>query len=131
MRILDRISLTRLVNLPLLLAVAICGAVQAHAQGARGLSPSPAGAEVSFKDLADGATVSPQLKLNFDLRNMSAAPAGSDQPNSGHYHLLIDTELPPLNQPIPNSPNQLHFDAGQTEADITLKPGAHTLQLLM
>jgi len=28
------------------------------------------------------------------LRNMGVAPAGSDRANSGHHHLLIDTELP-------------------------------------
>src|ERR1700744_6602952 len=58
-------------------------------------------------------------------------PAGSDKENSGHHHLLIDTDLPPLDQPIPNDFNHLHFGAGQTEADVTLTPGDHTLQLLL
>ena len=71
------------------------------------------------------------MKLHFGLRNMGVAPAGSDLANSGHHHLLIDTVLPPLNQPIPNDFNHLHFGAGQTEAEITLKPGEHTLQLLI
>ncbi len=35
--------------------------------------------------------------------------------NSGHHHLLVDTELPPLDQPILNDFNHLHFGAGQTE----------------
>jgi hypothetical protein len=39
--------------------------------------------------------------------------------------------VPPLNKPIPNDFNHLHFGAGQTETEITLKPGQHTLQLLM
>src|ERR1700716_2590716 len=55
----------------------------------------------------------------------------SGRHDSGHHHLLIDTELPPLDSPIPNDFNHLHFGAGQTEADITLKPGTHTLQLLL
>ncbi|MFL6796671.1 MAG: DUF4399 domain-containing protein [Xanthobacteraceae bacterium] len=103
------------------------------AQGQRtgGPTPSSPGAEVYFIDLKDGATVPAKLKLYFGLRNMGVAPAGSDRPNSGHHHLLIDTELPPLNQAIPNDFNHLHFGAGQTEAEITLKPGEHTLQLLM
>ena len=37
--------------------------------------------------------------------------------------MLIDTELPALDKPIPNDFNHLHFGAGQTEAEITLKPG--------
>ena len=59
------------------------------------------------------------------------APAGSEKANSGHHHLLIDTDLPPLDESIPADPNHLHFGAGQTEADVTLTPGDHTLQLLL
>jgi hypothetical protein len=47
------------------------------------------------------------------------------------HHLLIDSDLPPLNEPIPNDFNHLHFGAGQTESQVTLKPGPHTLQLLL
>ncbi len=112
----------------LFLTFASCGTAVAQT-GA--LTRSPAGAEVYFIDLKDGATVPAQLKLYFGLRNMGVAPAGSDLPNSGHHHLLVDTLLPPLNKPIPNDFNHLHFGAGQTEAEITLKPGPHTLQLLM
>jgi Domain of unknown function (DUF4399) len=113
----------------LLIGIAACGVAQAQESG--GLTPSPAGADVYIVDLKDGMTVPGKLKLHFGLRNMGIAPAGSDRPDSGHHHLLIDTKLPPLNQPIPNDFNHLHFGAGQTEAEITLKPGQHTLQLLM
>ena len=119
----------KLANLAALLL--ICGVVIARAQSSGGLSPSPAGAEAYFTDLKDGATVPAQLKLHFGLRNMRVAPASSDMPNSGHHHLLIDTELPALNAPIPNDFNHLHFGGGQTETELTLKPGPHTLQLLM
>ena len=104
---------------------------QAQAQGGSGLTPSPTGAAVYFVELKDGATVPEKLMVHFGLKNMGVAPAGSDLPNSGHHHLLIDTPLPPLNQPIPNDFNHLHFGAGQTEAEVTLKPGTHTLQLLL
>jgi hypothetical protein len=108
-----------------------CDVAVAQTQRTGGLTRSPPGAEVYFIDLKDGATVPAKLKLYFGLRNMGVAPAGSDRENSGHHHLLIDTELPPLNKPIPNDFNHLHFGAGQTEAEITLKPGRHTLQLLL
>lgn len=62
---------------------------------------------------------------------MGIAPAGVAKPNTGHHHLLIDTPLPPLDRPIPNDFNHLHFGAGQTEARINLTPGRHTLQLLL
>ena len=58
------------------------------------------------------------------------APAGTARRNAGHHHLLIDTELPPLGQPIPSDFNHLHFGGGQSEAEILLSPGRHTLQLL-
>ena len=62
---------------------------------------------------------------------MGVAPAGIEKPNTGHHHLLIDTDLPPLNEAIPNDPKHLHFGAGQTEATVTLPLGKHKLQLLL
>jgi hypothetical protein len=98
---------------------------------AGGPTPSPAGAAVYFVDPRDGATIPPKSVIHFGLRNMGVAPAGSDRPSSGHHHLLIDTPVPPLNEPIPNDFNHLHFGAGQTEAEVTLTPGDHILQLLL
>jgi hypothetical protein len=96
-----------------------------------GPTPSASGAMVYFVDLKDGQTVPTKFTVHFGLKGMGVAPAGSDKENSGHHHLLIDTELPPLDQPIPNDFNHLHFGAGQTEADVALTPGDHTLQLLL
>lgn len=103
----------------------------AQGQKTGGPTPSGPGAEVYFFNLKDGDVVSPKLKINFGLRNMGVAPAGSDRENSGHHHIIVDAETPPLDQPIPNDFNHLHFGAGQTEAEIVLKPGEHTLQLIM
>jgi Domain of unknown function (DUF4399) len=116
-----------------MLVVGVVAGGVALAQGQRtgGPTPSGQGAEVYIIDLKDGATVPAKLKVYFGLRNMGVAPAGSERENSGHHHLLIDTELPPLDKPIPNDFNHLHFGGGQTEAEITLSPGSHTLQLLM
>ena len=101
-------------------------------QGERGgPTPSPQGAAVHFVGLNDGAKLPTRVTIRFGLRDMGVAPAGLERANSGHHHLLIDTELPPLDKPIPNDFNHLHFGAGQTEAEVTLKPGAHTLQLLL
>ena len=107
------------------------GAALAQAQKTGGPTPSSPGAEVYFFNLKDGDVVPSKLKINFGLRNMGVAPAGSDRDNSGHHHVIVDAETPPLDQPIPNDFNHLHFGAGQTEADIVLRPGEHTLQLIM
>jgi Domain of unknown function (DUF4399) len=131
---LEKIALGQIVkSFTALLLVALVGSAVALAQAQRtgGPSRSGPGAEVYFIDLKDGANVPAKLKLFFGLRNMGIAPAGSDRENSGHHHLLVDTELPALDKPIPNDFNHLHFGGGQTEAEITLKPGQHTLQLLM
>jgi hypothetical protein len=89
------------------------------------------GAELYFVDLKDSASIPTKVVIRFGLRGMGIAPAGEDRENTGHHHLLIDAELPSLDQPIPNDANHLHFDAGETEAEITLAPGTHTLQLLL
>ena len=114
-----------------LVACALIFASCALAQSTSGRTPSPPGAKVEFVDLKDGAVIGPKTTIHFGLHGMGVAPAGVQRPNSGHHHLLIDTDLPPLDQPIPNDENHLHFGAGQTEADLTLTPGPHTLQLLL
>jgi hypothetical protein len=96
-----------------------------------GPTPSPPGAEVYFIDLKDGATIAPKTTIHFGLRGMGVAPAGSDKENSGHHHLLIDADLPSFKEPIPNDFNHLHFGAGQTEAEVVLPVGPHTLQLVL
>ena len=69
--------------------------------------------------------------VRFGLRNMGVAPAGTDIADTGHHHLLIDAELPPLDQPIPSDERHRHFGKGQTETAFELAPGTHTLQLLL
>jgi hypothetical protein len=71
------------------------------------------------------------FRVWFGLRHMGVAPKGVAFENTGHHHLLIDTELPPADQPIPSDRNHLHYGAGETETMIELAPGKHTLQLLM
>jgi hypothetical protein len=94
-------------------------------------TPSPKGAKVFIISPADGATVSSPVKVQFGIEGMEVAPAGTDKKNSGHHHLLIDTNLPAMNKPIGKDANHMHFGGGQTEAMIDLKPGKHTLQLLL
>lgn len=112
-------------------AILTCSSGAALAQRANDLTPSPPGAEVYFVEPKDGASVPEKFKVYFGLRNMGVAPAGSDTPNTGHHHLIVDSNLPPLNLPIPNDFKHLHFGAAQTEAEITLSPGKHTLQLVL
>ena len=95
-------------------------------------TPSPAGAEAYIISPKNGATVKSPVTVGFGLKGMGVAPAGVKVENTGHHHLLIDTDVPKdLNAPLPTSDNVRHFGKGQTEASITLPPGRHTLQLVL
>jgi hypothetical protein len=63
---------------------------------------------------------------------MTIAPAGTPGDNTGHHHLLVDTDLSELSldTPLPATDKVLHFGKGQTETTLTLSPGKHTLELL-
>lgn len=95
-------------------------------------TPAPAGAEAYIISPKDGATVKSPVTIEFGLKGMGVAPAGVKFENTGHHHLLIDTDVPAdLNAPLPTSDNVRHYGKGQTEATIDLKPGKHTLQLVL
>lgn len=110
-----------------ILAVALTTAAIANVKR----TASPAGAEVYFIAPVDGATVTSPVSVKFGLKGMGIAPAGIAFDGAGHHHLIIDAELPPLNAPIPADANHVHFGKGQTEATVELKPGKHTLQLVL
>ena len=98
---------------------------------AQDLTPSPDGATTYIVSPADGERVTGPVTVVFGLRGMGVAPAGSETENTGHHHLLINTELPPLDEPIPADDNHVHFGGGQTEVQLDLAPGEHSLQLLV
>lgn len=91
---------------------------------------APEGAKVYIVSPADGATVDKTFKVRFAVEGIALAPAGDQTAHTGHHHLLIDVDkLPAENMPIPADANHLHFGKAQTETDVTLTPGKHTLQL--
>jgi hypothetical protein len=108
-------------------------AVDASAAPAAALprTASVEGARVFFVSPADGDTVSNPVRVVFGIEGMSVVPAGDDSLHSGHHHLLIDTGLPDPSLPIPKDNRHVHFGDGSTEAEITLEPGEHSLQMLL
>jgi hypothetical protein len=96
-------------------------------------SPSPPGAKVFIISPKNGATVTNPVTVKFGIKGMTLAPAGSKLENSGHHHLLIDTDPPAdMSVPLPVVPDKIvHFGKAQTETTLTLPPGKHTLQLLL
>lgn len=105
----------------------------ASAVALAGQTPAPDNAYVYIGWPNDGEVIygGHPFRVWFGLRYMGVAPKGVNLPNTGHHHLLIDTDLPPLDEEIPSDRNHIHFGAGQTETLLELPPGKHTLQLLM
>jgi hypothetical protein len=93
---------------------------------------TPAGAEVYFIAPQNGAKVHGPVTVKFGLKGLGIAPAGVKFDNTGHHHLLVDTDLSELklDAPMPATDKIMHFGKGQTETTLTLTPGKHTLQLI-
>lgn len=142
-------KLVPVVSIATLVFVSACGQPGAEAPVAEApAAPAPAevvvketaglprtasvpGASVYFITPADGATVSSPVMIEFGLDGMGIAPAGVNDAHTGHHHLLVDTGLPALGQPIPADANHIHFGDGSTSTELTLDPGEHTLLLLL
>jgi hypothetical protein len=103
----------------------------AAAPPAMSRSAAPANARLFFISPSDGDTVENPVTVEFGLEGMDVAKAGTDKPNSGHHHLIIDADLPDFSMPIPANDNYVHFGDGSTSTEITLEPGEHRLRLLL
>jgi hypothetical protein len=94
-------------------------------------TPAPSDAKLYFISPQNGETIQGPVTIRFGLVGMGVAPAGVEKEKTGHHHLLVDTGLPKMDEPIPTDDKHRHFGGGQTEATITLPPGQHTLQFLL
>ncbi len=112
---------------------AFCLLAAAAASAATGQSHWPAGAKVFFVAPKNGAAVTGPVKVVMGAKGIEIAPAGTDKPATGHHHILIDTDLPKgeaAQAPLPSDEHVKHFGKGQTETELTLAPGKHTLQIV-
>ena len=104
-----------------LLALAACGGPQADGK-------------LFFIEPRDGAQVKSPFTVKMGAADLVIEPASEDgvyRPGHGHHHIIVDSELPSLDQPIPSGSLQhLHFGKGQVETTLDLGPGEHTLRLL-
>lgn len=97
------------------------------------VSPAPENARVYFISPQDGDVVDSTFTVVFGLAGMGVAPAGVEQKHTGHHHLLIDVDADSVDRrmPLPMTDNIRHFGGGQTQTEVTLPPGEHTLQLVL
>lgn len=115
---------------PRFLALAI---VASLALIASAQAKNTAPAHAYFVNVQDGQTVSSPVKVVFGITGMKVAPAGVNVPNTGHFHLLIDTQMTDEEKhyAIAKDDQHVHFGKGQTETVLNLTPGNHTLQIVM
>jgi hypothetical protein len=109
--------------------LALAGA--AFAEGHRNASPE--GARAYIVSPANGAEVSSPVTIVFGLEGMGVAPAGVEQENTGHHHLLINQDLAEIEMEygLPATDQVVHFGGGQTQITTDLPAGTHKLQLLL
>ncbi|MEW9921448.1 DUF4399 domain-containing protein [Marimonas sp. MJW-29] len=114
-----------------ILSAAILLGSTAMADGHR--SAAPEGAQAYIISPADGATVSNPVTIVFGLTGMGVAPAGTEVENTGHHHLLINTDPATLEMDtsLPATDQIVHFGGGQTQVTRELPAGTHTLRLLL
>jgi hypothetical protein len=114
-----------------LMVMALIAGAPAMAQDIR--KPAPKDAAVYIIAPRDGATVKSPVPVRFGLRGMGVAPAGVARENTGHHHVLIDTDAKDVDvtKPLPATDKVKHFGGGQTETMLQLPPGKHTLMLIV
>ncbi len=103
----------------------------AFADGHRSAAPEEARAYIISP--MDGAVLSNPVTIIFGLEGMGIAPANVELENTGHHHLLINTDSSTLDMDsgLPASDQVVHFGGGQTQVTKDLPTGTHTLQLLL
>lgn len=89
----------------------------------------PKNAKVNFVSPKDGATVTQKFKVAFTVDGLKVEKAGVAKTGTGHYNLIIDSSPTPAGQIVERDRSHLHFDDGQSDSEINLPPGKHTLSL--
>jgi hypothetical protein len=95
-------------------------------------APPPKPPEIFFRAPANGATVGETFTVVFGLRNYGVAPAGVNAQGTGHFHVIVNKEVPAIGSVIPpNDSVYRHFGSGAIEATLTLPPGTYTLRAVL
>jgi hypothetical protein len=78
---------------------------------------------------AQGAGLpAPDVTVRLGAENVTLAPAGTQEPNTGHLHLFVNHDLTPEGEPIPMGEGIVHLGQAQTEHTLEgLGPGEYTV----
>ncbi len=95
------------------------------------LGDPPADAKAFFVWPQAGSKVPPTFGVVFGVQGMTVTPAGQDidDRTKGHHHVVIDGKPIPAGTVVPTDEKNIHFGKGQTQTELTLTPGKHTLTM--
>lgn len=100
------------------------------------LAPAPidildttGGKGVFFENLTDSQVLKSPFTLKMRVVGMEVEKAGVINELKGHHHVIIDGSAVEEGQTVINDENHLHFGQGQTEAELKLSPGFHSITL--
>jgi hypothetical protein len=127
-----------LVALPGVVACGGSDAPDAASEEVPAESPAPAPVDapmtvVITAPAQDSEVDGGSVLVTLEAEGFSVVPAGDQTPRSGHHHLIVNADLPPMDAPIPVVEGQyIHMGAGQTELALTdLAPGEYTVIALV
>jgi len=87
------------------------------------------GKGVFFVDLKDSQDVKSPLLVKMGVKGMDVEAAGPVNNLKGHHHIIIDGAAIAEGAGVPLDETNLHFGKGQTESELKLTKGFHTLTL--
>lgn len=86
--------------------------------------------KVWFGNLKDGAKVTSPFKVEMKAQDLVVEAAAKGVADGrGHFHIIVNSALPDTGKPIPKDSVHIHYGAGQTEAELDLPVGEHSLAL--
>ncbi|MDZ4661568.1 MAG: DUF4399 domain-containing protein [Pseudomonadota bacterium] len=77
----------------------------------------------------DGESVKSKFTVRFGINGMKIRPASDMTEGTGHHHLIIDGAPVAKGTVVAKDEKNIHFGQGQSETELTLAPGKHTLTL--
>ncbi|MDH5475326.1 MAG: DUF4399 domain-containing protein [Cyclobacteriaceae bacterium] len=84
---------------------------------------------VFFVSPSEGGVVQNPVKVVFGVKGMEIEPAGEVKEGKGHHHIIIDGSFIKKGVVVPADSMNIHYGKGQTETELTLSPGEHTLTM--
>lgn len=84
---------------------------------------------VEFLEPKNGATLARKFKVRMNVIGYKIAPLGEMEKGKGHHHIVINGGPVEEGKVVPTDEKHIHYGKGQTETELTLPPGKHTLTL--